>query len=202
MRGKTAACPPGGTRHRLCAPTSTRNIDMCRRQSHAARRHGGQRSRPGNSRRHKLPSANGPPGKLRSGHWPVKLKTLTGARPCHPAQRIGSQRIARRAVLACETARFGLRNEPKREPKRAVSQADSAPGAKPGRHPRILVAYMQASHAKLLKAARRQRQGPEPWRGAATGLLRAENNRKNLGTRYGKNMEMVWQERQDNACHA
>ncbi len=206
-------------------PTPARDINMCRRQSRAARRHGGQRSRPGNSRRHKLPSANGPPGKLRSGHWPVKLKTLTGARPCRPAQRIGSQRFARRAILACKTARFGLRNEPKRKPKRAVSQANSAPVAKPGRHPRILVAYMQASHAKLLKAARRQRQGPEPWRGAATGrrhckrlhnkykpranrvatifvILRAENNRKNLGTRYGKNMEMVWQERQDNACHA
>lgn len=198
---------------------------MCRRQSHAARRHGGQCCRPGNSRRHKLLSANGPPGKLRAGHWPVKLKTLTGDSPCRPAQRIGSQRVARRAVLDCKTARFGLRNGLKREPKRPVSQANSAPVAKPGRHTRLLVAYMQASHAKLLKAARRQQQGPEPWRGAATGrrhckrlhnkykpranrvatifvILRAENNRKNLGTGYGKNMEMVWQERQDNACHA
>ena len=112
---------------------------MCRRQSHAARRHGGQCCRPGNSRRHKLPSANGPPGKLRSGHWPVKLKTLTGARPCRPAQRIGSQRFARRAILACKTARFGLRNEPKRKPKRAVSQANSAPVAKPRRQPRHML---------------------------------------------------------------
>ena len=198
---------------------------MCRRQSHAARRHGGQRSLPGNSRRHKLPSANGTSGKLRAGHWPVKLKTLTEARPCRPAQRVGSQCVARRAVLACKTPRFGLRNGPKREPKRPVSQADSAPAAKPGRQPLILVAYMQASHTKLLKADRRQQQGPEPWRGAATGrrhckrlhnkyksrasrvatifvILRTENNRKNLGTGYGKNMEMVWQERQDNACHA
>ena len=143
----------------------------------------------------------------------------------HVPQRIGSQRVARRAVLDCKTARFGLRNGPKREPKRPVSQANSAPVAKPWRQTRLLVAYMQASHAKLLKAARRQQQGPEPWRGAATGrrhckrlhnkykpranrvatifvILRAENNRKNLGTGYGKNMEMVWQERQDNACHA